>query len=262
MHADNLLLPSALPQSQHRQFPGCPPPASECQWYSAPAAAWREPLDPQPQPAANSFYAHEESNASRFFVPVTQDHAQVAAYDSVRCRHYDSLPYAHTTASFSANYSSPASLYYAEYYHSTRRPDQMHSYEMTDAAAGIEKFSFEDFEVLHAGDILALESPLPPASLKHSAATKKWPDVPHSVADISSESMCTHSDSSCDEYIVTSLDDSSTSSGAAVTYCPVENWSSSDILFHDGMGRSCMSDAGYMQVQPGAEAGIKLEAGE
>lgn len=248
-------------QPVHRQLP-CP---TQLDWYSAQPnfhdpAAWRDDagrLDSQP--VANSFYSHEESAASRFFVPVSQDLGQVTAYD--RCRHYDSLPYAHSTASFSASYSAPGGLYYAEYY-PTRRPDQLHSYEMPDATAGLEKFSFEDLEILHAGDILALESPLPPGH-NTSTAPNKWPDVSHSMADISSESICTHSDSSCDEYIVTSLDDSSTSSGATGTFCNAENWASSHIPFNEGMVRTSEAGHMHMQSQPLCpEAGVKLETGE
>lgn len=253
MHEDNFLL-SFSPQPHP-----CPPPASD--WYAVQAtfqheqpAAWRDQhLD---HAAAHSFYPYEESNSSRsYFVPATQDLTQ--AYDTVRYRHFESLPYVHTPATFSSNtYSSPASLYYAENYHPTRKSEQT-PYEMTEATAGMEKFSFEDFEVMHAGDILALESPLP--SHAYRAAAKKWPDVSQ-TADISSELICTHSDSSCDEYIVTSLDDSSTSS-CAVTYCSAENWTSPGTSFNEQMGRTCMvANDSFMHIQP--DTGIKVEGTE
>jgi hypothetical protein len=85
------------------------------------------------------------------------------------------------------------------------------------------------------------------------------------MADISSESMCTHSDSSCDEYIVTSLDDSSTSSGAAapVTFCPTGHWNTDMGMTANVMPRLPQNALLPHQTEAfGAEADVKMESGE
>lgn len=205
-------------------------------WYPAsadfPSSAYRD--DAVRLQTDNSFYPTDQSSSARFFVPVTQDSAHVQPYDTCdRSRHYDALPYTSSTSStcVSAGYPPTPSFYYSEYYHSTRRPDNTPAFEMGSYASNTDKFSFDDFEILHAGDILALESPLPPHSGKDQQRLTNESSDGQADVNVSCESVCTHSDSSCDEYIVTSLDDSTTSSGVNGVSFPAQNWTSPDVVY-------------------------------
>lgn len=197
----------------------------------------------------NSFCPNPESSASRFFVPCTQDMSQAHEFND-RMRHYEPQSYAAAMPStcVASGYPATPAFYYAEYYQPSRRSDQMQSFEMCEQTPATDKFSFDDFEVMHAGDILALESPLTSNCNKNVVHANKWSGGQNYGADVSCESVCTHSDSSCDEYIVTSLDDSSTSSAVTGNSFPVENWTSPDAVFPVGVPAQCTPPTLYLQT--------------
>ena len=153
------------------------------------------------QSLENTYHPEEEYANSRFIVTAANDAPQINPYDPSLCyRHFDGISHHSTPAPVHCYPSS--NMYYSanEYHYQSYRSE---SFDVASSHhATSEKFSFDDFEVLHAGDILALESPI-----QQSGIISRREDLSNPAFEVSSSSVYTHSDMSCDEYTVTSLDD-------------------------------------------------------